>query len=89
MSANAFFPPMNDAEARVFLLSAVALSASVFSVAFWFGVFGVVFFENLFSIWVIATSTLLATLFVRRALPLPPGLRWRRESFERRCFNWR
>ena len=71
MSASTLFPPMNDAEARVFLLSAIALSASVFSVAFWFGVFGVVFFENLFSIWVIATSTLLATLFVRRSLPLP------------------
>lgn len=78
MSKNAIFPPMSDAEARVFLLSAIALSASVFGVAFWFGVFGVVFFENLFSIWVIATSTLLATLFVRRALKLPPGLRWRR-----------
>ena len=78
MFVDTLFPPMNNAEARVFLLSAIALSASVFSVAFWFGVFGVVFFENLFSIWVIATSTLLASLFVRRALPLPTGLRWRR-----------
>ena len=73
-------PPMTKAEARVFLLSVIALSASVFNVAFWFGVFGTVFFEHLFSIWVISTSALLATLFVKRAMPLPTGLRWSRRS---------
>ncbi len=74
------FPDMNDAESRVFLLSAIALSASVFNVAFWYGVFGTVFFETLFTIWVIATSALLATLFIKRSVSLPPGLRWERRS---------
>jgi len=55
---------ISRAEAKVFVLSAIALSATVSSAAFWYGVFETIFFEQLFYVWVAATAALLASLFV-------------------------
>ena len=44
-----------EAETRAFMLSSIAKSASVFSIAFFYGVFGTTFFEHLFYVWVAAT----------------------------------
>jgi hypothetical protein len=55
---------ISRAEAKVFVISAIALSATVSNVAFWYGVFGKIFFTHLLYVWVAATAALLASLFV-------------------------
>ena len=47
------------------------------SAAFWYGVFGTIFFEHLFYVWVAATVALLASLFVPRIETPPIKLPWR------------
>ena len=54
----------SDQEARAFVLSATALSTSVFNIAFWYGVFKTVFFEHLFYIWVTSSVALAASMLV-------------------------
>ncbi len=44
-----------EAETRAFMLSSIAIATSVFSIAFFYGVFGTTFFENLFYVWVAPT----------------------------------
>lgn len=68
---------ITEHESKAFLLSAVALSASLFSVAFWYGVFGTFFFEQIFFVWVAATVALLTSLFIPRAHALPSFVAWR------------
>ncbi len=55
---------ISRAEAKVFVISAIALSATVSNAAFWYGVIGTIFFTNLLYVWVAATAALLASLFV-------------------------
>ena len=50
---------ISNAEAKVFVISAIALSAMVSNAAFWYGVYGTIFFEHLFYVWVAATVALL------------------------------
>ena len=64
-------------ESKAFVLSAVALSASLFNIAFWFGVFGTIFFEHLFFIWVASTVAVVASLFVPPVDALPAFVSWR------------
>lgn len=68
---------VRPAEARVFVLSSIALSTGVFGIAFWYGVFGTVFFEHLFTLWVASTVALIASLFIPRLTDLPSYLSWR------------
>ncbi len=68
---------ISDAESKAFILSAIALSASLFDVTFWLGVFGTVFFEHLFFVWVAATVALVASLFVPPVDALPAIVSWR------------
>ena len=68
---------ISRAEAKVFVVSAIALSATVSSVAFWYGVFGTIFFEHLLYVWVAATAALLASFFVPRFDTPPVRLPWR------------
>ena len=68
---------ISRAEAKVFVISAIALSATVSSAAFWYGVFGTIFFERLFYVWVAATAALLASLFVSQVDTPPIRLPWR------------
>jgi hypothetical protein len=68
---------ISKAEAKVFVISAIVLSATVSSAAFWYGVFGTIFFEHLFYVWVAATVALLASLFVPRIETPPIKLPWR------------
>ena len=55
---------ISKAEAKVFVISAIALSVTVCNAAFWYGVFGKVFFTHILYIWAAATAALLASLFV-------------------------
>lgn len=64
-------------EARAFVLSAIVLSTGVFGIAFWYGVFGTVFFEHLFYVWVASTVALIASLFVPPIDALPKFMSWR------------
>ncbi|MDA4847017.1 hypothetical protein [Hoeflea poritis] len=64
-------------EARAFVLSAIVLSTGVFGVAFWYGVFGTVFFDQLFYVWVASTVALIASLFVPPIDALPKFMSWR------------
>ena len=66
-----------DAETRAFMLSSIAISTSVFSIAFFYGVFGTVFFEHLFYVWVASTVALIASLFVPPVNGLPALVSWR------------
>jgi len=59
-------PPINKAEAKVFVISAIALSATVANATFWFGVFGRIFFTHILHIWIAATAALLASFFIPR-----------------------
>lgn len=58
--------PINKAEAKVFVISAIALSATVANATFWFGVFGRIFFTHILYIWIAATAALLASFFIPR-----------------------
>jgi len=55
---------ISGAEAKVFVISAIALSATVANAAFWYGVFGKIFFTHLLYVWIAATAALLASLFI-------------------------
>lgn len=68
---------ISASEAKAFVLSAVALSASLFNIGFWYGVFDTIFFEHLFFIWVAATVALIASLFVPTVDALPGFVSWR------------
>ena len=58
--------PINKAEAKVFVISAIALSVTVAKATFWFGVFGRMFFTHILYIWIAATAALLASFFIPR-----------------------
>lgn len=66
-----------DAEARAFMLSTIAISTSAFSIAFFYGAFGTIFFEHLFYVWVAATVAMVASLFVPPVDGLPALVSWR------------
>lgn len=68
--------PISSQEARAFMLSSIAISSGVFGIAFWYGVFGTVFFEHLFYVWVAATVALTASLFVPPVDALPSFMSW-------------
>ena len=68
---------ISKAEAKVFVISAIALSAMVSNAAFWYGVYGTIFFEHLFYVWVAATVALLASLFVPQVETPLIRLPWR------------
>jgi hypothetical protein len=55
---------ISNAEAKVFVISAIALTATVSSAAFWYGVYETIFFEHLLYVWVAATAALLASMFI-------------------------
>ena len=55
---------ISKAEAKVFVISAIALSVAVCNAAFWYGVFGRIFFTHILYVWAAATAALLASLFV-------------------------
>ena len=57
---------ISKAEARVFVISAIALSVTVCNAAFWYGVFGKIFFTHIIYVWAAATAALLASLFIPR-----------------------
>lgn len=64
-------------EARAFMLSSIAISTGIFGIAFWYGVFGTVFFDHVFYVWVAATVALVASLFVPPVDALPSFMSWR------------
>lgn len=68
---------VSSQEARAFVLSSIAISSGVFGIAFWYGVFGTVFFEHLFYVWVASTVALVASLFVPPVDALPSFMSWR------------
>ena len=68
---------ISKAEAKVFVISAIALSVTVCNAAFWYGVFGKVFFTHVLYIWAAATAALLASLFVPRIESPLLRLPWR------------
>ena len=68
---------VSSQEARAFMLSSIAISSGIFGIAFWYGVFGTVFFEHLFYVWVAATVALVASLFVPPVDALPSFMSWR------------
>ena len=68
---------ISRAEAKVFFISAMALSAAVSTSAFWFGVYGTIFFEELLYVWVAASAALLASFFVPRMDVPAVKLPWR------------
>jgi hypothetical protein len=68
---------ISSAEAKVFVISAIVLSAILSNEAFWYGVFGKIFFTNVLYVWVAATAALLATLFVPQMDTPPLKLPWR------------
>lgn len=68
---------ISRAEAKVFVISAIALSAILSNEAFWYGVFGKIFFTNVLYVWVAATAALLASLFLpQMEMPLA-NMPWR------------
>ena len=71
--------PEGIAEAKVFIIAAIALSAATANAAFWYGVFGTIFFTYLFYVWIAASAALLATMYLPlqvSLLKLPWGARF-------------
>jgi len=68
---------ISNAEAKVFVISAIVLSGTVSNAAFWYGVFGTTFFTHLLYVWVAATAALLASLFVPQVEAPLIRLPWR------------
>jgi hypothetical protein len=68
---------ISKAEAKVFVISAIALSVSVCNAAFWYGVFGKIFFTHIIYVWAAATAALLASLFIPRMETPLLKLPWR------------
>lgn len=58
---------------RTFVLSSVAIATSVWGIAFNIGAFKTIFFDDLFTVWVVATAVLLALLFIPNGRKI---LRW-------------
>lgn len=58
---------------RTFVLSSVAIATSVWGIAFNLGAFKTIFFDDLFTIWVVATAVLLALLLIPNGRKI---LRW-------------
>lgn len=78
MSANSTTThPMSAEESRAFVLSSIAISTGLFSIAFYYGVFGTIFFDHLFYVWVASTVALIASLFVPPVDALPAFISWR------------
>lgn len=55
---------VSPAEAKIFLLAAVGISTAVWDVSFNLGVYGTVFYEKVFLIWVSSTVAFVASLFL-------------------------
>lgn len=55
-----------DPHVKTLLISAIAVSLTVWSLAFNLGAFATVFFDNLFWVWVTATVTLLVLVLTKR-----------------------
>ena len=75
---------------RTFILAAVGLAVAIWDISFNFGVYGTIFFEKLFLIWVGCTAVLLAILFLpEEKRPLRNELRkklvgrWIRDEIDR------
>ena len=68
---------ISRAEAKVFVISAIVLSTTVSYIAFWYGVFGTIFFDYLLYVWIAATAALLASLFIPQMETPPLKLPWR------------
>ncbi len=68
---------ISRAEAKVFVISAIVLSTTLSYIAFWYGVFGTIFFDYLFYVWIAATAALLASLFIPQMETPPLKLPWR------------
>lgn len=68
---------VGEQESRAFVLSAIALSAGIFPIAFWYGVFETIFFEHLFYVWIVSTVALFASMFVPPVDALPVFVSWR------------
>lgn len=77
MPSDAPMTAEREAETRAFMLSAIAISTSVFSIAFFYGVFGTIFFEHVFYVWVASTVAMAASLFVPPVDGLPALISWR------------
>lgn len=52
-------------EIRQFLVITIALALTIWDISFNLGVYNTIFFDRIFSVWVIVTTTLLAVLFLR------------------------
>ncbi len=59
-------PTLEDADpvVRDYVIGAVGLSIVVWDVAFNYGVYGAVFFNRYFAVWVVCTAVLLASMFL-------------------------
>lgn len=77
MSDDTTISDQREAEIRAFMLSSIAIATSVFGIAFFYGVFGTIFFENLFYVWVASTVAMIASLFVPPVDGLPALVSWR------------
>ena len=55
---------IGSSDIKTFFVATVALSVAGWDVTFNLGVFGVIFFDKLFTAWVASTAALLASLFV-------------------------
>lgn len=64
-------------ESRAFVLCSIVISTGIFSIAFYYGVFGTIFFDHLFYVWVASTVALIASMFVPSVDALPAFLTWR------------
>lgn len=64
---------ITDRRFQVYLIVAVALSLNTWDIAFNLGVYGTIFFEKLFAIWVVSTTTLLAYWLLDDS---KPTIRW-------------
>jgi len=51
-------------EIRTFFVAAIAIALTVFNIGFNLGVYGEVFFEHFFAIWVAASAVLIADFFI-------------------------
>lgn len=69
--------PIERDESRAFVLSAIAIASGVFGISFFYGVFGTIFFEHLFYVWVASSVALIASLFVPPVDALPAFISWR------------
>lgn len=70
-------PSVTSEESRAFVLSSIAISTGLFSISFYYGVYGTVFFDHLFYVWVASSVALLASLFVPPVDALPAFISWR------------